>query len=582
MSTRVQAYVLLALLLTGTADAQAPSMPSEAAAENPYFEFQVEAPVRILPGSPMPTYPVELRAARVEGQVLAQFVVGSDGTARLATFRALKSHHTRFTEAVRTALPQMRFAAAMLGGRAVPQLVQQPFIFALPDTTPASGAPAARRFPSDSAVLAIIRQRVDEKRSAGIVIGLLEPDGRTRVVAYGDPGPGQPALDGNSVFEIGSVSKVFTATVLAELVQEGKVKLDDPVQRYLPSSVTLPTRSGKAITLGSLAEQNSGLPRMPSNFRPADPANPYADYDAKQMYEFLSSYQLPRDPGAQFEYSNLGVGLLGHALALATGQSYEDLQRARVWKPLGMLHTAITLTPWMKAHLALGHDAQGKVASNWDLDALAGAGAIRSTTNDMLKFADANLHPERGALQRAMGFARGDRAPAGPRSRIGLNWLIQPSGADTIVWHNGGTGGYRTFLGLLPSRKMAVVVMTNTTGAGADDIGMHLLVPTIPLTPAPAPMKQRAAIELPAAALARYVGVYQLTPDFALEVTSTEGALYAQATGQSKLRLWPETAADFFLKEVDAQVTFVRDAQGAVTSLVLHQNGQHQTAQKVK
>ena len=440
---------------------------------------------------------------------------------------------------------------------------------------------AARAFPSDSAVLAIIRQRVEDKRSAGIVIGLLEPDGRTRVIAYGDPGPGQPPLDGNSVFEIGSISKVFTSTVLAQLVQEGKVKLEDPVQQYLPSTVRLPTRNGKQITLGSLSEQNSGLPRMPTNFKPADPANPYADYAAPQMYEFLTSYQLPRDPGATFEYSNLGVGLLGHALARATGQTYEELQRSRIWGPLGMEHTAIALTPWMKSHLALGHDTEGKLAANWDLDVLAGAGAIRSTTYDMLKFADANLHPERGALQRAMAFAQKERAAAGTH-RIGLNWVVQPNAGDTIVWHNGGTGGYRTFLGLMPSRKTAVVVMTNSTGTGADDVGLHLLDAKLPLTPKTAPMKQRTAIELPAATLARYVGTYEFAPDFALEVTMADGALWAQATGQGKLRLWAESETDFFLKEVDAQLTIVRDATGAATSVVLHQNGQHPTGKKVR
>lgn len=444
-----------------------------------------------------------------------------------------------------------------------------------------AAAPAAQAFPSDSVILAIIRQRVEDKRSAGIVIGLLEPDGRTRVIAHGDPGSGQPPLDGNSVFEIGSISKVFTSTVLGQLVQEGKVKLEDPVQLYLPSTVRMPTRNGKQITLGSLSEQNSGLPRMPTNFKPADPANPYADYTAPQMYEYLTSHQLRRDPGAQFEYSNLGVGLLGHALARATNQSYEALERSRIWGPLGMEHTAITLTPWMKSHLALGHDPEGKLAANWDLDVLAGAGAIRSTTYDMLKFADANLHPERGALHRAMAFAQKERAAAGPH-RIGLNWVVQPNGGDTIVWHNGGTGGYRTFLGLMPSRKTAVVVMTNSTGIGADDVGFHLLDSKLPLTPKAAPIKQRTAIELPAATLARYVGTYQLAPEFALEVTAADGALWAQATGQGKLRLWAEAETEFFLKEVDAQVTFVRDATGAVTSLVLHQNGQHPTGKKVR
>jgi CubicO group peptidase (beta-lactamase class C family) len=440
-----------------------------------------------------------------------------------------------------------------------------------------------RTFPSDSAVLAMIRQRVEEKRSAGIVVGLMSADGKTRVIAFGDPGPGKPPLDANSVFEIGSISKVFTSTVLAQMVLEGKVKLDDPVQKFLPASVKVPSRNGKEITLGTLSSQNSGLPRMPSNFRPKDPTNPYADYTVQQMYDFLSGYELTRDPGQQFEYSNLGVGLLGHALSLAAGKSYEQLEQERVWTPLGMTHTAITLTPWMTEHLALGHDVAGAVTANWDLPTLAGAGAIRSTTGDMLKFLDANLHPERGPLGKALELAHRERASAGGANvAIGLNWIVLHAGADTIIWHNGGTGGYRTYIGFEPSRKMGVVVLTNSTGAGADDIGMHLLDPALPLAPKPTPPKQRTAIELPADVLARYVGVYQLAPEFAIEVTLNAGALSAKATGQDAFRLWPESETDFFLKEIDAQVTFVRDSQGVVTGLVLHQGGQNSPGKKVK
>lgn len=436
----------------------------------------------------------------------------------------------------------------------------------------------AHALPSDSAILSIIRQRVEEKRSAGIVVGVIDADGHSRVVAYGDPGPGQPPLDGNSVFEIGSISKVFTATVLAEMVQDGKVRLDDPAQRYLPSSVHLPTRDGKVITLGTLSEQNSGLPRMPTNFHPADTTNPYADYSVQQMYDFLSSYQLPRDPGAQFEYSNLGVGLLGHVLSLAAGKPYEELERERVWKPLGMSNTAITFTPWMKSHLALGHDEQGNVVHNWDIPTLAGAGGIRSTTNDMLKFLDANLHPERGKLERAMAFAHEPRAAAG-NMRIGLNWFTLYAGTDTIVWHNGGTGGYRTFIGFEPSQKLGVVVMTNTGGTGADDIGFHLLDAALPLTPA---VKQRTAITVSTDVLARYVGTYELAPKFSLEVTLKDGALWVHPTDQPTSRLWPETEHDFFLKEIDAQLTFVQDSTGAVTSLILHQGGRDLPGKKVQ
>ncbi len=446
---------------------------------------------------------------------------------------------------------------------------------------PASSSGGA--FPPDSAILSILKERVAQGGSAGIVVGLLEPDGHTRIVAWGDPGPGQPPLDGNSVFEIGSITKVFTATVLADMVLEGQVSLDDPVQKYLPAAVHMPTHDGKQITLGELSEQNSGLPRMPTNFHPGNPSNPYADYTVKDLYAFLSGYELTRDPGAQFEYSNVGVGLLGHVLSLRAAMPYEALVRERVWKPLGMLETQVTLTPWMKEHLALGHDEEGRVVPNWDLDALAGAGAIRSTAVDMLKFLSANVHTEAGPLGRAMAFAHRERAPAGaPTASIGLNWISLHAGSDTIVWHNGGTAGYRTFAGFVPSRRTGVVVLTNSGGQGADDIGLHLLRPEISLAPPPAPRQQYTAIDVPQDVLIRYVGTYELTPQFHIEVTLDGNALWEQATSQQRLRLWPYSRQDFFIKEVDAQLTFETDASGAVVRMVLHQNGRDVSGTKVR
>ncbi|MFN8581405.1 MAG: serine hydrolase [Gemmatimonadaceae bacterium] len=453
-------------------------------------------------------------------------------------------------------------------------------------TTTTSAQPqksSPRTFPPDSVVAAIIRQRVEEKRSAGIVVGMIDASGKTRILSYGDPGPGQPPLDGNSVFEIGSISKVFTSTVLAQMVLEHKVSLDDPVQKFLPATVRVPSRNGKQITLGTLSTQNSGLPRLPNNMRPKDASNPYADYTVQQLYDFLSSYELPRDPGERFEYSNLGVGLLGHALSLAAGKSYEEMVRERIFVPLGMTHSAITLSPWMQSHLALGHDAQGKVVPLWDLPTLAGAGAIRSNADDMLKFVAANLHTERGAMGKALALAHQERASTGgPTAGIGLNWIVQHAGADTIIWHNGGTGGYRTFVGFELSTGMGVVILTNSGNAGADDIGMHLLDPDLPLTPKPTPPKQRTAIELPESTLDRYVGSYELAPQFSIEVTRKGAALFAQATGQGAFQLWPESEAEFFLKEIDAQVSFVRDAQGTVTGLVLHQGGGNSPGKKVR
>ena len=239
---------------------------------------------------------------------------------------------------------------------------------------------AQQSLPSDSAVRTLLAPRVaafpdSGKHGTGIVVGLLDASGARRIIAVG--------VDSAGVCEIGSITKVFTTSVLEDMVERGEVRLDDPVAKFLPRSVKVPARGERQITLLDLATQSSGLPRMPANFTPRDSLNPYADYSVAQMYAFLSGYQLTRDIGAEYEYSNLGMGLLGHALALKARTSYEELVRRRILTPLAMRATAITLTPAMRAKLAPGHDAEGRVVPNWDLPTLAGAGALRSTASAM-------------------------------------------------------------------------------------------------------------------------------------------------------------------------------------------------------
>jgi serine-type D-Ala-D-Ala carboxypeptidase/endopeptidase len=410
------------------------------------------------------------------------------------------------------------------------------------------------------------------------VLGVMDADGSTRIVSYGNAGPGAEPLGPNSVFEIGSITKVFTSTVLADMAQKGEVKLDIPAQIYAPAGMILPKRGGKEITLANLSEQTSGLPRLPRNLSPSNAANPYADYTVAQLNEFLASHQLSREIGEKFEYSNLGVGVLGAILANRAGKSYEATMKERVLDPLGMSMTGVSLTPAMQKALAKGHDESGAVTANWDLPALAGAGALRSTMTDMLKFLDANVGPPKNALERAMREAHKPRAPAGPGVQIGLNWITSEtrSGVE-YVWHNGGTGGYRSFLGFDPSRGVGVVVLSNRS-ISADDIGVHLLDPASPLAPKPAPRAERVAIDLPAQILAKYVGIYALNamPDFKLTVTLENGALFAQASGQGKAGIFPESATKFFYRAVDAQLEFVSDANGAATGVVLHQLGLQQ------
>lgn len=425
----------------------------------------------------------------------------------------------------------------------------------------------------------MIRERVESRRSSGIVVGLIDPDARRRVVAWGTGAGGAP-LDEHSVFEIGSVTKTFTASVLAEMVARGEVRLDQPVAELLGPGVVIPERNGRKITLLDLATQSSGLPRMPGNFAPRDPSNPYADYDGARMLGFLAGYQLPRDIGERYEYSNLGVGLLGFALARKANMSYERLVAERILRPLEMAESGVTLTPALTARLAPGHNSGLDPQRTWELDALAGAGAVRSTVGDMLRYLAAHMDSASRPLGRAFATTH-ERRRAGPQPNLslGLAWhRLNNAAGDTIVWHNGETGGYHSFVGWNPARRVGVVVLSNSA-TNIDDVALHILDERIPLTRPPV---QRVAVDLAPEVLARYVGVYQLAPTFSIAITREGSALHLQATNQPRFPLYAESEGKFFLRVVDAQVEFTKDGTGAVDALILVQNGARQRGARVK
>jgi D-alanyl-D-alanine-carboxypeptidase/D-alanyl-D-alanine-endopeptidase len=419
-----------------------------------------------------------------------------------------------------------------------------------------------------------------EKLAPGMVIGLIDASG-TKVVAYGKTkSGGSVEVNGDTVFEIGSITKVFTSLALADMVKHGEVELDDPISKYLPKSVKVPSRKGREITLVDLATHTSGLPRLPANLSlwhsPAHSDNPYADYTVEQMYAFLSDYTLPRDIGVKYEYSNLGGGLLGHVLALKAGTNYEALIEQRICRPLGMTNTQIRLSPELQARLAQGHNAAGKPVPNWDLPALAGAGALRSTANDLLKFAAANMGLTKSDLQPAMELEQTPRHKAGsPTMQIGLGWHIAKRYGRELTWHNGGTGGYRSFIGFDKAAQRGVVVLVNSAG-DIDDLGFRLLKPN------DEPVKKHTAIKLDTTVYDAYVGKYEFAPKAVITVHREGDRLFAQLTGQSALEVFPESETDFFLKAVDAQISFVKSDQGGVTALILHQMGIDQEAKKIK
>lgn len=440
-------------------------------------------------------------------------------------------------------------------------------------TTIALAANAQPTAPTDTE----IRQRLhrfigDKKKPPGVAVGLIDRDGsRVFVAGKTDAKDGKP-VDGDTVFEIGSITKTFTAIVLQDMVDHHELSLDDPIGKFLPASVKTPSRNGKQIMLLDLATQSSGLPRLPDNmslFTRAS-ANPYADYGTKQLYEFLSSYKLQRDIGTQYEYSNLGFGLLGHILELKAKTNYEALVLDRICRPLKMDSTRISLTPQLKERLAPGHDAAGNVTGNWDFQVIAGAGAIRSSVNDMLKYLAASMSATNTPLKDTIARTEEPRRDAGEfERRIGLAWHIN---TDGIIWHNGGTGGYRSYLGFSKKSGRGVVILANSATANTDALGLEIL----------GPAKTHSAIQTDPAKFDQYVGKYQLAPGAIITISRVGDSLFAQLTGQSRFEVFPEGEDAFFFKVVDAQLTFHKNAAGRIGYLVLHQNGADQKAPREK
>jgi len=436
--------------------------------------------------------------------------------------------------------------------------------------------------PPDVEIRQILAARIGrEDLGIGMVAGVIDAKGR-RVVSFGSLAKDDKRpLNGDTVFEIGSMTKVFTSLVLMDMVQRGEVALTDPISKYLPPSVKVPERNNRKIALQDLSTQSSGLPRLPSNLTPKDGTNPYADYSVEQMYQFLSGYQLTRDIGEKYEYSNLGVGLLGHVLTLRAGMDYEALVRSRICEPLGMASTRVTLSPEMKARLAIGHSATLNAVPNWDLPTLAGAGALRSSANDLLTFLAANLGYVKTPLAGAMAAEVSIRRPTGvPNMEIAYAWHVQTKDGNSIIWHNGGTGGYRTSMGYDPKRRAGVVVLSNiSTPEGPDDIGRHLLDASYPLLKTEPPQEHKE-ITVDAKNFDRYVGSYRM-PNAILAISRDGDQLFVQLTGQPKFPLFPEGERKFFLKVVDAQITFDTDAQGKTTQAVLHQGGRDTAAKRL-
>ncbi len=431
-----------------------------------------------------------------------------------------------------------------------------------------------------------VRQRIDRlvqpymesQVVVGMTIGVWQNDQET-FLGYGHLGKDDQRLpDGDTVYEIGSVSKVFTGVLLADAVVREHVRLDQPAGELLPPDVAMPRHAARAITLQDLSTHVSGLPRLPNNLKVADPANPYANYSADDLFAFLKAHTVRRAPGERSEYSNVAVGLLGQLLARQQACTYEELLNKRIVAPLGMTSTSITLDAQQTARLATPHRRDGQPTSNWDLPALAGAGAIRSTPRDMLRFAKANLVPPEGELGEALELAWKVHQPiVGDRGLpMGLGWHATRRG--NLRFHNGETGGYHSILLVNRDLQAAVVVLANTANGEIDALGQDIMKTlggaTVP------PRKFDQPVTVAREKMERYVGTYALAPGVNFTVTLQDDKLMVGLTGQPAYQVFARSPTVWYYKVVPATLTFKVDENGKCTAVELFQNGVRQTAKR--
>ena len=397
-------------------------------------------------------------------------------------------------------------------------------------------------------VEAFARPLADAGCAGSVVVGVI--DGDTRLVrGFGRVGDGVP--DGRTRYEIGSVTKVFTCVLLADAVARGVVALDDPVQGLLPDGATMPQFEDQPMRLWHLATHSSGLPRLP-DMKGSDAKDPYAHFDDARLFGVLPKARVRRAPGEKYVYSNLGVGLLGRALAHKQGAaSYEALLRERVLAPLGLQATGCDLAADAPPRTVDGDDDH-----SWRLASLAGAGGLRSTVDDLLAFLQAQWAPPE-PLRAAVDLALTKRHDGEAGVGMGLGWHIAKDGFTR--WHTGGTGGYRSMVLVAREQRRAVVVLANTTSDVVDGIGEGVF---------------RRLFGLPAEQLARLCGRYRMPDGVIVQVAADARGLTAQLTGQPALRVYPRSATELFYRAVAASLVFELAGDASVPAAVtLHQSG---------
>ena len=445
-----------------------------------------------------------------------------------------------------------------------------------------------------NAIHAFLQQRVEvEKRDAALVVGIVDEHGSS-VISCGKLDNGtEKEVTGDTLFEIGSITKTFTALLLQDMIERGEMKLEDPVAKYLPASVKMPTYHGRQITMLQLATHTSGLPDSPDNLAPKRADNSRADYTFEKLDAFVSGYELTHEPGAKYEYSTVGIALLGQAIALKARTNCESLVVDRICRPLKMDSTRITLTPELTTRFAQGHNYYGYRVSHTDWGGLMSGAALRSTANDMLRYVSANLGVTSPSLARLMAkthvphFHAHLDTDTDVDTDIGLTWMIMHDSDDTtIIGHGGVTRGFTTFVGFDMMRHRGVVVLCSSVDLDVSRIGRLLLQSEWNPVLRPKETKVGGLLDK------SYVGQYRISSSQAVGALSRHGIgirrerdrLFIQVTGPTT---WPKhvltppitdeivpvSETTFFERLSGVSITFSRDAHDNLTGFSGHYQG---------
>jgi len=326
----------------------------------------------------------------------------------------------------------------------------------------------------DKKVDTLARQYIQKENTVGLSIGIYK-GGAISTYNYGETARGNNNLPtSNTIYEIGSITKTFTAALLAWYVNDGKIKLTDTITKYLPDSVAA-NPALQSVTVVTLSNHTSGLPSLPDNFyvNSTDTINPYKDYNQQMLFAYLKTCKLKSVPGEKYAYSNLAVALLGVILEKVSGESYGQMITDLITKPLQLNSTVLHVPPAMRPRFVSVYNENGKPTPPWNWDVFEPTGALRSTVGNMLTYAKANMDTT-GTTALGKAFALTRQITFTKDVKIGLNWHIIVVNGVEYYFHNGATDGSSSFLAYNIDRNVAIVILSNC-GERVDAMGAKLL-----------------------------------------------------------------------------------------------------------